>query len=57
LAKKLDLSKHEGWNPLMICMIYEYGRGADSHWKPYFGKRSFLMDVLEDGVYGVSCIE
>ncbi|KAF8948972.1 hypothetical protein BGZ47_000647 [Haplosporangium gracile] len=36
LAKKLDLTTLEGWNPLMICMIYEYGRGAASHWKPYF---------------------
>ncbi|KAG0293957.1 hypothetical protein BGZ96_002007 [Linnemannia gamsii] len=36
LAKKLDLTTLEGWNPLMICMIYEYGRGATSHWKSYF---------------------
>ncbi|KAG0379053.1 hypothetical protein BGX24_001857 [Mortierella sp. AD032] len=36
LAKKLDLTTLEGWNPLMMCMIYEYGRGAASHWKPYF---------------------
>lgn len=36
LAKKLDLTTLEGWNPLMICMIYEYGRGAASHWKSYF---------------------
>ncbi|KAF9904903.1 hypothetical protein BX616_001142 [Lobosporangium transversale] len=26
----------EGWNPLMLCMIYEYCRGSDSLWKPYF---------------------
>ncbi|KAF9929839.1 hypothetical protein FBU30_001152 [Linnemannia zychae] len=36
LTKKLDLTSLEGWNPLMICMIYEYGRGAESKWKPYF---------------------
>ncbi|KAF9981961.1 hypothetical protein BGZ75_006678 [Mortierella antarctica] len=36
LAQKIDLSDLEGWNPLMMCMIYEYCRGGDSHWKPYF---------------------
>ncbi|KAF9289821.1 hypothetical protein BGZ68_008544 [Mortierella alpina] len=36
LAQKIDLTSLEGWNPLMMCMIYEYCRGGDSHWKPYF---------------------
>ncbi|KAG0196630.1 hypothetical protein BGX28_009911 [Mortierella sp. GBA30] len=36
LAQKIDLSSLEGWNPLMMCMIYEYCRGANSQWKPYF---------------------
>ncbi|CAO3563871.1 unnamed protein product [Mortierella alpina] len=36
LAQKIDLTDLEGWNPLMMCMIYEYCRGGDSHWKPYF---------------------
>ncbi|KAI1311919.1 hypothetical protein EDD11_003281 [Mortierella claussenii] len=37
LPQKLDLTMLEGgWNPLMMCMIYEYCRGADSLWKPYF---------------------
>ncbi|KAF9097387.1 hypothetical protein BGX29_008096 [Mortierella sp. GBA35] len=36
LAQKLDLTTLEGWNPLMMCMIYEYGRGTESLWKPYF---------------------
>ncbi|KAF9969169.1 hypothetical protein BGZ73_008598 [Actinomortierella ambigua] len=36
LAKSVDLSSLHGWNPLLLCMIYEYCRGADSRWKPYF---------------------
>ncbi|KAG0259965.1 hypothetical protein BG011_002241 [Mortierella polycephala] len=36
LAQKIDLTTLEGWNPLMMCMIYEYCRGSESHWKPYF---------------------
>ncbi|KAF8985332.1 hypothetical protein BGZ46_004897 [Entomortierella lignicola] len=36
IAKKIDLSSLQGWNPLMMCMIYEYCRGDASHWKPYF---------------------
>ncbi|KAG0232464.1 hypothetical protein BGW41_001858 [Actinomortierella wolfii] len=36
LSKEVDLSSLRGWSPLILCMIYEYCRGADSHWKPYF---------------------
>ncbi|KAF9955323.1 hypothetical protein BGZ65_003461 [Modicella reniformis] len=36
LAKKIDLASLEGWNPLMMCMIYEYCCGEESQWKPYF---------------------
>ncbi|KAF9361702.1 hypothetical protein BGX26_000057 [Mortierella sp. AD094] len=36
LPKKIDLTSLQGWNPLMMCMIYEYCRGEASHWKPYF---------------------
>ncbi|KAF9112018.1 hypothetical protein BGX27_004103 [Mortierella sp. AM989] len=36
LPKKIDLTSLQGWNPLMMCMIYEYCRGDASHWKPYF---------------------
>ncbi|KAG0286985.1 hypothetical protein BGZ98_004846, partial [Dissophora globulifera] len=36
LSKKIDLTGLQGWNPLMMCMIYEYCRGTESHWKPYF---------------------
>ncbi|KAF9435669.1 hypothetical protein BGZ76_005761 [Entomortierella beljakovae] len=35
-SKKVDLTSLQGWNPLMICMIYEYCRGENSQWKPYF---------------------
>ncbi|KAK3818907.1 MAG: hypothetical protein J3Q66DRAFT_281983 [Benniella sp.] len=36
LAKKIDLTTLAGWNPLMMCMIYEYCHGETSRWKPYF---------------------
>ncbi|KAI8353080.1 hypothetical protein B0O80DRAFT_387401 [Mortierella sp. GBAus27b] len=36
LAKKVDLTVLQGWNPLMMCMIYEYCLGDKSLWKPYF---------------------
>ncbi|KAF9993717.1 hypothetical protein BGZ80_008051, partial [Entomortierella chlamydospora] len=36
LPKKINLTSLQGWNPLMMCMIYEYCRGEASHWKPYF---------------------
>ncbi|KAG0052635.1 hypothetical protein BGZ83_002351 [Gryganskiella cystojenkinii] len=36
LAQKMDLSTLEGWNPLLLCMIYEYCRGSASKWSPYF---------------------
>ncbi|KAF9178274.1 hypothetical protein BGZ51_003961 [Haplosporangium sp. Z 767] len=36
LGQKINLTTLEGWNPLMMCMIYEYCRGSESHWKPYF---------------------
>ncbi|KAG0368055.1 hypothetical protein BC939DRAFT_507373 [Gamsiella multidivaricata] len=36
LAQKVNLKELEGWNPLLMCMVYEYCLGAESHWKPYF---------------------
>ncbi|KAG0340226.1 hypothetical protein BG000_000391 [Podila horticola] len=36
LSQKMDLSSLQGWNPLMMCLIYEYGKGSESKWRPYF---------------------
>ncbi|KAG0358129.1 hypothetical protein BG005_002723 [Podila minutissima] len=36
LSQKMDLSSLQGWNPLMMCLIYEYGKGTESKWRPYF---------------------
>ncbi|KAG0348016.1 hypothetical protein BG004_006310 [Podila humilis] len=36
LSQKLDLTSLKGWNPLMMCLIYEYCQGPASTWKPYF---------------------
>ncbi|KAF9429741.1 hypothetical protein BGZ94_009640 [Podila epigama] len=36
LSQKMDLSSLQGWNPLVMCLIYEDGLGVESTWKPYF---------------------
>ncbi|KAG0092369.1 hypothetical protein BGZ93_009264 [Podila epicladia] len=36
LSQKMDLTSLQGWNPLMMCLIYEYGKGTESKWRPYF---------------------
>ncbi|KAK9764308.1 Ribosomal lysine N-methyltransferase 4 [Basidiobolus ranarum] len=35
LSQKISLAELEGWNPLILCMIYESGN-ANSKWRPYF---------------------
>ncbi|ORX91354.1 RuBisCO-cytochrome methylase [Basidiobolus meristosporus CBS 931.73] len=35
LSQKLSLDELDGWNPLILCMIYESTK-EDSKWSPYF---------------------